>query len=972
MQTLTDLARSLRNRALVAALLASLPIAVSPALAQPTPAASAERFEKSLGIEPDETRPWLYQGSEIPVDESWTFGELDNGLRYAVKHNAAPPDQVAIRIAVDAGSLHERDDELGYAHLLEHLSFRESEHVPDGEARRIWQRYGASFGSDTNAQTSSTQTVYQLDLPNITRDKLDESLQILAGMMAKPIFTKKGVNAEKAIVLAEKREREGPFSELVNEANKLFYYGQRLAARPVIGTDESIRAATPKKVRAFHDRWYRPENVVISIVGDVDPALLEEMIGKHFADWKAKGKPTEAPDFGDPVPGGPDVKLLMQPSTPQLMYWTITRPWRPVRDTFAYNEQNIVDDIALDVINRRLEAFARSGASFLSASVQNSKISRSAEITQMSITPEPGKWSEAMADARAFVADALNAPPSQADIDREVAIYLTDAQRRVDNYPSEPAAQAADSIPLAVDIRETVATPMVVQEFVEEAVPRFTPERIFEATKRLFTGDTSRLLMISPEPVEGGEDALSQAFNAPLDATKAVRVEQKEIDFDALPDLGPSGEVANLESYRNGQVMMTFDNGVKAFLRPRTSEAQSIRVLVRFGKGYRGFSSDEDNLLWSADLGLVAAGVGDLGLTELEQLAVGHQVGLSFGIDYDAFELSAETRPSDLEGQLRLLAAKLEEPRWDTRPLEQAKREFLSGYPITNSSPDAVLGRDFNELLSSGDKRFMSPTPADVEALEGDAFQKFWQPVLQQGPISVLLIGDFDVAEAGSALAATFGAMEPREAVSEAPDGDKVAFAERTGETVTRYHDGNADQAAAMIAWPGGAGTDDFREERISDILGQVMADRLIEEFRGLDGESYSPQAYNFWPEKMTEGGYFAAYSLVQPDSVPLFFERARKIAADLAENPISADELARAIEPQEQWVMRALTANVFWMNELEGITQDISTRERALVSLVEDYGTITPEEIRDVAAKYLKRDAEWRMQVLPRPDDGD
>ena len=112
---------------------------------------------------------WLYRGSDIPRDPAWTFGTLPNGLRYAVRRNALPERQVSIRVRIDAGSLHEEDRERGWAHYIEHLAFRGTKGFGDGEGRRIWQKLGASFGSDTNAFTSPTQTVYQLDLPAPTR-----------------------------------------------------------------------------------------------------------------------------------------------------------------------------------------------------------------------------------------------------------------------------------------------------------------------------------------------------------------------------------------------------------------------------------------------------------------------------------------------------------------------------------------------------------------------------------------------------------------------------------------------------------------------------------------------------------------------------------------------------------------------------------------------------------------------------------
>ncbi|MFN5759235.1 MAG: M16 family metallopeptidase, partial [Sphingomonadaceae bacterium] len=147
--------------------------------------------------QPSSNVPWLYRGSDIPIDRNWTFGELPNGLRYALRRNGVPPGQVSIRVAVDAGSLMERPNEQGYAHFLEHLSFRGSKYVADGEAKRVWQRLGATFGSDSNAQTSPTQTIYSLDLPQARPEAVAESLRILSGMMSAPTISPAEVEAER-------------------------------------------------------------------------------------------------------------------------------------------------------------------------------------------------------------------------------------------------------------------------------------------------------------------------------------------------------------------------------------------------------------------------------------------------------------------------------------------------------------------------------------------------------------------------------------------------------------------------------------------------------------------------------------------------------------------------------------------------------------------------------------------------------
>ena len=331
---------------------------------------SAKRVAIPLSAKPEAApkRPWLYENSDVPMDPAWLFGTLPNGLRYGIRKNGVPPGQISIRLRVDVGSLMERDDELGFAHFMEHLTFRGSRHVPDGESKRIWQRLGVTFGSDSNAQTTPTGTTYALDLPDATPATIDESLKILAGMMADPNIVPTAVDAERAVVLAEMREGTGVGSKVGDATNAFLFAGQPLAHRSPIGTVASLNAATADKAQAFHDRWYRPENVVISVAGDFDPAGIEAIIKRNFADWKVAGKPEPLPDFGIPDPKAPTSAVFIQPGVPPSLTLAWLRPWRPKADTIVYNQGKLTDAVALQIINRRLEQAARDGtASFLSA-----------------------------------------------------------------------------------------------------------------------------------------------------------------------------------------------------------------------------------------------------------------------------------------------------------------------------------------------------------------------------------------------------------------------------------------------------------------------------------------------------------------------------------------------------------------------------------------------------------------------------
>ena len=362
----------------------SLRLATALALLIPAQTAFAETPQAT--VTKAAQTPWLYENSDVPVDTSWTFGVLDNGVRYAVKRNVVPAGQVSIRVRVDAGSLHEEENELGFAHLMEHLAFRGSEHVPDGEAKRIWQRFGVTFGSDSNAQTTPTQTVYKLDLPNSSPATLDESLKLLSGMVRAPNISESALNAERAIVQAELRESAGAGMDLGEAMRQHAFQGQRLANRSTIGSIASLDSATAAGLREFNRRWYRPEKLVVSIAGDADPAELEKLVQKHFGSWKGKGAAVPDPDFGRPNPGGSIAKTVVAPTLPPNVAIIYARPWEKVDDTIAYNEQLLVDALAQQIVNRRLVAQARAGSTFSLAEVGQEDISRSADTTTVIIT----------------------------------------------------------------------------------------------------------------------------------------------------------------------------------------------------------------------------------------------------------------------------------------------------------------------------------------------------------------------------------------------------------------------------------------------------------------------------------------------------------------------------------------------------------------------------------------------------------
>ena len=910
---------------------------------------------------------WLYKGSDITPDPDWHFGTLPNGVRYAVRKNGVPPGQVSIRVRIDAGSLMERDSEQGFAHLIEHLSFRGSEHVPDGEAKRIWQRMGATFGADTNAATSFTDTVYKLDLPSATEANLDESLRILEGMMNSPSLTQAALDSERPVVMAEAREQPGPQVRLGDLTRETFFAGQLVSKRSPIGTTETLAGATAATVRAFQERWYRPERAVVVVSGDIDPVVAERLVQRNFSGWQGDGPATPSPDFGKPTTEGPATATLAEPSLPPLISMAYVRPWTITDDTVIFNQKRMVDQIATRIVNRRLESRARGGGSFIQAGASLEDVARSANATIVQILPVGEDWQAALKDVRITIAEAIAQPPTQADIDREVSEIDASMRASVASASVEAGAKKADDLVEAVDIHETTTTAATSLAIFQDAVKKkfFTPAAVQASAKAVFTGEVLRAVANTRTAGDNAAATLATALKEDVKAVAEARGKQTRVSFDKLPALGTKGKiVSRAVALKEPKVeRVEFANGVTLLLFENPSEASRVYVRVRFGRGLTGLPSDKPTPAFAADLALMPGGIGKLGQEEIDRLIGGRRMGYDFAMDDDAFVMGGTTSAEDLADQLRLLATKINTPGWDPNPVARAKAVMVAGYPSLSASPDGVLASQLDRLTHGGDPRWGAPDKAAIEGLTAASFKALWAPLLADGPIEVQVFGDMKSDAAIDAVARSFGALKPRKA--EAAVSPQARFPAHAAAPLVLTHTGRDTQAAAVIAWPTGGGIEGIATGRKLDVLAAIFRDRLLDQLRSQAGISYTPNVASDWPVGMPGGGRMMAIGMIPPDKTDVFFQMARGIAADLIAKPVDADELKRALLPVAQQMMRMSTGNMFWLQQTQGGSQD-PRRLAAVDTLASDLMSVNPLELQLLAATYLKSDKDWTMVVLP------
>lgn len=223
---------------------------------------------------------------------------LENGLKVIVHEDHSNP-LLCLQLYIRIGSIWERKGEEGYSHFIEHLVFKSTHNFGYNEISRTINELGGSI----NAYTDFDSTCIYIILP---AEYLDQGLRILAELAFSPTFTSEDVALEKDIICEEirqtKSDPELDFFEYI-QSNCFIDNPQ---SRPVLGSLASVKAATQKKLKAFHARHYTPQNSFLVLAGDLDTAQTMEKVQAYWSQW-ISSQALSKPDYSrfwepEPVP----------------------------------------------------------------------------------------------------------------------------------------------------------------------------------------------------------------------------------------------------------------------------------------------------------------------------------------------------------------------------------------------------------------------------------------------------------------------------------------------------------------------------------------------------------------------------------------------------------------------------------------------------------------------------------------------
>ena len=779
-------------------------------------------------------------GTPIEISADMTVGQLDNGLRYYIVENNAPGGQVELLLAVDAGSAQQPVPDSGNAHFLEHMMFNGTEDYPVNELDAVLRGLGVEIGPDLNAYTSFDETVYQMSMPTVNEDNLELGLRVLAQWAGAATINQSDVEAERGVVREEHRLRNESGGAEINE--RLFeYYTQNSGYENhlPIGSPEEILATDATELRAFYNDWYRPDNMAIIAVGDLDTATIERLIKQELAGLTDRGSsPPRTPVATGPITE-PIVEVLTAEGGPEpsisLDYLWPT--WDP--STVGGQRMLLADQLIASMLNAYLdEQSADPSVDIIRPFVGVAPVARSRRLLGMNAASD---------DYRQGPADLIRAMRS-VEVNGFSERHLDQARRQALSAVDQTVAAqpTKQDFQYAEEITDHFLTGAPLENI--EAWAARTTDQIESLTldelNRIFRwemGITVPILaLLGSDPAElPSQTELADAVAVGLAGELLGQVGAEEIDqLLARPD-GPDpvteGEFFN---QFDGSYRWEFDNGITVLFWNSTIASNQIDVLAVGGSGRQDLTVDESALADMAVGAVTSSGVAGVSQVTLDRYLSDRQVFVAPFVDTRFQGLSASAAADDVDVMFELINAYLTAPDINDGGLAEARNLMETQLRSVEIEPSfASFAAEREARFESTPNLFVLPTAEEVDAASADELLSIYESRFGTADEFVfLVVGDIDRGDLGDVVVDYLGSL---------PGGGASGPA---GAPAGRYPTGPIGLAVGAGQNDSGAGFDRIfvstegltvRDRLIAELVAGIINDRLFSRVREELGASY-------------------------------------------------------------------------------------------------------------------------------------
>ncbi len=862
---------------------------------------------------------WPHEKSTLPKHDEAYYGRLDNGFRYIIQPNSNPKDRVSVQLLVQVGSLMENDQERGIAHFLEHLAYNGSKNFPAGKLIPFFQSNGMTFGKDVNAYTSLRETVYKLNLLNKT-SSIKDGLVFMRDVADGILIDTKEVEAERGVIISEKNARDSE-QYRVRKRLRHFFYKDTEFQYDTIGEEQIIKTVSPKTIKAFYDAWYRPENMILMVVGSIDPQEIKKLIQEKFADLQARAAKREVFPFKDKVLKGIHTyydKYESEATTVQIKAQGSLR-WS--NDSLQVQQEMLNAAMANNIISTRLRTMISEGkAPFLKAAANFSDAFGFFPTANIFATTEADSWQLSLEQLQNTLLVALKYGFLEEEVQDVKKIFLRSFERKM-NLASQEENDTIIKSMIGCFMADRVyqSWPQTFS-MVKDMIEKTTAKTLLTTLRSIWEVDNRIVSVVGNADIKDATTTLAQLWDTglkkelqPVQAAKSA-----PYPYVAMPKGGSTVKTQNAVAIPNTELTyheVTFKNGLVLRMIPTPFSEGKTSLQLALGSGTDAITDADFVQAKVAQATDSQSGFGNLNMNDVRRLMGAEGISVKTQLTQEYLALSSDFESKNLAKNLEALWTQYKDPSINAQDRNLTLRNF--------GIADAKRGKDLNSAMQLAGLQLFWKESLRNAPITQDMATKFTLETLQKtlqklyanaGAPVLNMVGDMDVNAAIKLVGKSFGADEvswPH--LEKAPYEIDYAFASAGKKEEHIEVVSPVNQAAIRLGFY--RPLDDVLDRKtlltrrlVSSLLGDVMRKAIREKF----GASYSPRVM-YWASDNNGYGMYLVNITTQHENFEQMRTEVSKLVTQFAAKGVDAKTLMRMKKPMlGSWMQSAKQNKVY------------------------------------------------------------
>ena len=843
----------------------------------------------------------LFLVAPSPAQEQVKRLRLQNGLTVILKENHAAP-VVALEMWVKVGSRNETEEEAGISHLFEHMLFKGTKKYEMGKiAREVEAR-----GGDINAFTSYDYTVYFLTLPS---RHLDLGLDILSEAIFNSTFDPEEIRKEREVVLEEwRRGEDRPVSRL-NKRVMAAIFKEHPYRRPIIGYEQTINRFEREDLIRYFNKWYRPDNMVLVLVGDFKIDRVRPRLERFFGSYPK----TPGPDFkdpGEPPQEGMRALVIHEEVKEARMLLTFRIPDASHPDVPALDLMAV---ILGDGESSRLYRRIKEDRGLVHSIFAYSYTPAGPGLFEIEGGLEGGKVEKALKEVLYETFRLKYERVSEGELNK-AKLKIT-SQATYDKETMEGEARK-------LGYYEVVLGGFEKEADYFKAIEGTTPEDIRRVARDYLKVENLTVGLLLPKDDPGLGEGEMVALARGADSEAAMRV-----------------DATTRKVFKNGLTLIVKENHAVPTVAIRIASLGGVRFENRDNNGI-------NNLLARMFTRGTKTRSAEAIAQEVEAMAAEVQ-GFS---GRNSLGLSGRFLSRDFERGLNLMADLLLNSTFPEEELRKVKEETLAAIKRREDELGRLAFFHFARTMYKEHPYGLDPlgTRESLDRLLPSDLKEYHTKYIVPSNLVLAVVGDVDAQRVMELVDKLFGSLEarpfnPPQVPQEPPqDGIRRAVIPKTGKK----------QVHIVLGFRGTT-IKDHADRHYLDVLASVLSGqggRLFIELRDKKALAYSVFAFS---QEDLDPGYFAVYIATAPEKVEEAIKEIKRELKKVRGEEISPEELKRATQYLAGQFEIGLQSNSAMaadmaFNELYGLGYNYYKEypERIL--------KVTARDVLDVANKYI------------------